>query len=286
MEDHLTIGKVSAITHISERRLRYYDQSGLCSPAYRDHATGYRYYTAQQLPRLMWISYMRALDMPVHIIAGFSQPQDLLTLKQSIDAQVSRNQETFVRAQYQYEQIYEFRQRFSIGLSHIRSRGQPRMVSLVHTEPFYVLRFPCDVDSAHMTDAARLRFFSQLDEYSQRYAFVTVGGCDIIYRGHPLLSDASVRPGPTTVDIQIKNPPSIPADFIHYTRGFLAATAVHVGPYETLSETYRLILEWARTSGHALGTDVLEDYQITSQMVSDPSLYVTQIYIPLAGQSL
>ena len=50
--DHLTIGKVSNITNISERRLRYYDQLGLCSPAYRDPNTGYRYYTSGQIPRL------------------------------------------------------------------------------------------------------------------------------------------------------------------------------------------------------------------------------------------
>ena len=69
--DHFTIGKASVITNISERRLRYYDQLGLCSPAYRDPNTGYRYYTADQIPQLMWISYMRSLDMPVQIIAEF-----------------------------------------------------------------------------------------------------------------------------------------------------------------------------------------------------------------------
>ncbi len=284
--DHLTIGKVSALTSISEKRLRYYDQQGLCSPAYRDPATGYRYYTAEQIPRLMWISYMRSLDLPVSIIAEFFSADDLLSLKKALDVQVAKNQEAFSTAQYRYEQISEFRQRFSIGLSHIRSRDQPRFVSLVHTEPFPVLCLDCDVDSGEMTDAYRLRMFNLLDEQTRKYKFVSVGGHDIIYRNSPLLGASPARPGKTTFDIQIKNPPSVPMEFVRYNKGFLAATAVHVGPYETLPDTYRLITTWAAENGHRLNTDALEDYQITSQMVNDPELYVTQIYVPLAGHSL
>ncbi len=101
--DHLTIGKVSNITNISERRLRYYDQLGLCSPAYRDPNTGYRYYTSGQIPRLKWISYMRSLDMPVQIIAEFFKAEDLRSLKKSIDAQITKHQEALAHARYQYE---------------------------------------------------------------------------------------------------------------------------------------------------------------------------------------
>lgn len=229
---------------------------------------------------------MRSLDMPVQIIAEFFKAEDLLSLKKSIDAQITKNQEALTHAQYQYEQIYEFRQRFGIGLAHIRSRNQPRMVSLVHTEPFYILSFDCDVDSTHMTDECRLHLFNQLDEQTQKYLFITVGGYDIVYHGHPLLTSTPHAPAKTTFDIQIKNPPTVKTDFIRYTTGFLSATAVHVGPYDTLSETYEEIIRWAKKNGHTLGTDALEDYQITNQMVSDPSLYVTQIYIPLEGERI
>ena len=284
--DHFTIGKASVITNISERRLRYYDQLGLCTPAYRDPNTGYRYYTADQIPQLMWISYMRSLDMPVQIIAEFFKADDLLSLKKSIDAQITKNQENFIRAQYQYEQIYEFRQRFSIGLSHIRSRNQPQMFSLIYTEPFHVLSFDCDLDSVHMTDAYRLRLFNRLDEQTQKYLFISVGGYDIVYHDHPLLTAAPHPHTRTTFDVQIKNPPTVSTSFVRYAAGFLSATAVHVGPYETLHQTYEKIIHWARENGHTLGSDALEDYQITSQMVSDPSLYVTQVYIPLAGETI
>jgi DNA-binding transcriptional MerR regulator len=46
------IGEFSHIAQVSGRLLRYYEEIGLLSPAYSDPQTGYRYYSAEQLPRL------------------------------------------------------------------------------------------------------------------------------------------------------------------------------------------------------------------------------------------
>lgn len=284
-KEHLTIGRVSTMTNISERRLRYYDELGLCSPKFRNDATGYRYYAPEQLPQLRWISYMRSLDMPVSIISGFFKADDLLSLKNALDGQVSKNQEAFYQAQFRYEQIMEFRQRFSIGLSHIRSRNLPQVVSLVKTEPYHILAFNCDADSRQMTDEIRLQLFNQLDQETKRYFFISVGGYSIVYRNHHLLAPEE-QPRNTTSEIQIKNPPTVPFEYIRYNEGCMAATAVHVGPYEKLPETYQKIMDWSREHHVTIGQDAVEDYQITGQMVENPEMYVTQLYIPLDGYTL
>ncbi|CAG5081518.1 Transcriptional regulator, MerR family [Thermobacillus xylanilyticus] len=46
------ISEFSKISRVSVKTLRYYDQLGLLKPARTDEATGYRYYTAEQLIRL------------------------------------------------------------------------------------------------------------------------------------------------------------------------------------------------------------------------------------------
>ena len=45
------IGEFSHIGRVSARLLRYYDKLGLLAPGFVDSQTGYRYYTADQLPR-------------------------------------------------------------------------------------------------------------------------------------------------------------------------------------------------------------------------------------------
>jgi DNA-binding transcriptional MerR regulator len=46
------IGDFSKIAQVSGRLLRYYDEIGLLGPEFTDPQTGYRYYSARQLPRL------------------------------------------------------------------------------------------------------------------------------------------------------------------------------------------------------------------------------------------
>jgi DNA-binding transcriptional MerR regulator len=63
------IGEFSLIAQVSGRLLRYYDEIGLLSPEYTDPQTGYRYYSAGQLPRLNRILVLKELGVGLDQIA-------------------------------------------------------------------------------------------------------------------------------------------------------------------------------------------------------------------------
>jgi DNA-binding transcriptional MerR regulator len=63
------IGEFSRIARVSCRLLRYYDELGLLEPVRIDHDTGYRYYSASQLPRLNRILVLRDLGLSLEQIA-------------------------------------------------------------------------------------------------------------------------------------------------------------------------------------------------------------------------
>lgn len=63
------IGEFSKIAQVSGRLLRYYEELGLLSPDYTDPQTGYRYYSAQQLPRLNRILVLKELGLSLEQIA-------------------------------------------------------------------------------------------------------------------------------------------------------------------------------------------------------------------------
>lgn len=63
------IGEFSLIAQVSGRLLRYYDEIGLLSPEYTDPQTGYRYYSARQLPRLNRILVLKELGVGLDQIA-------------------------------------------------------------------------------------------------------------------------------------------------------------------------------------------------------------------------
>jgi DNA-binding transcriptional MerR regulator len=82
------IGEFSRIARVSGRLLRYYDSIGLLSPGRVDPATGYRYYTADQLGALNRVLALKdlglSLDEVARLVKGEVSPEEIrgmLTLK-------------------------------------------------------------------------------------------------------------------------------------------------------------------------------------------------------------
>src|SRR5215510_3300417 len=74
-----TVGEFSTLAQVSKRLLRYYDEIGLLKPSHSDKFTGYRYYSAEQLPSLNRILALKELGL------SLDQIQRLLSGKVSTD---------------------------------------------------------------------------------------------------------------------------------------------------------------------------------------------------------
>jgi DNA-binding transcriptional MerR regulator len=71
------VGAFADLSGVSAKALRLYDRIGLFHPAWTDAATGYRYYSAAQLPELRRIVALRDTGMPLAEIARVRHPVDL-----------------------------------------------------------------------------------------------------------------------------------------------------------------------------------------------------------------
>lgn len=58
-----TVGEFSRLARVSKRLLRYYDQIGLLKPVRIDPVSGYRYYSAEQMPLLNRILALKDLGL-------------------------------------------------------------------------------------------------------------------------------------------------------------------------------------------------------------------------------
>lgn len=63
MEQHFKIGEIADMFDTSIRALRLYDKMGLFKPGYTDETTGYRYYTADQIPVLNTILVFKSIGI-------------------------------------------------------------------------------------------------------------------------------------------------------------------------------------------------------------------------------
>lgn len=59
------------------------------------------------------------------------------------------------------------------------------------------------------------------------------------------------------------------------------ATAMHVGPYDKLVETYTTVMEWMKANGYEPADWMWEQYLTDPQAENDPSKWMTKVYWPL-----
>ena len=77
---HMQIGEVAALTGLSLRTLRYYEEVGLVTPSARS-AGGFRLYTAVDVDRFELVKRMKPLDFSLEDMRG------LLAVVDALDAE-------------------------------------------------------------------------------------------------------------------------------------------------------------------------------------------------------
>jgi F-type H+-transporting ATPase subunit beta len=107
------IGLFARICRVSVVTLRYYDEIGLLKPEYVDRYTGYRYYTAEQIPRLSQIAAYKDLGLTLDEIADLLNEnlpvehlRDLLHARRNqVAAQIAEGQAQLARIDAQLHEL-------------------------------------------------------------------------------------------------------------------------------------------------------------------------------------
>ena len=114
------IGEFSKLTQVSIRMLRYYDETGLLKPLEVDKVTNYRLYSADQIPTLNKIIFLRDLGFNVSEIAvalaewNDKQISGLLENRRiEIQNAIKSEQEKLSKIEYPYRQCQR-KQRWNV----------------------------------------------------------------------------------------------------------------------------------------------------------------------------
>ena len=107
------IGEFSKIAQVSARMLRHYDDIGLFKPEHTDATTGYRFYSAQQLPQLNRIVALRMLDFSLdeirRLLHDDLSAEDIRALykanKAKLESQIERERQRLRLLEARIDQI-------------------------------------------------------------------------------------------------------------------------------------------------------------------------------------
>jgi effector-binding domain-containing protein len=266
------IGDFSKLGQVSVKTLRYYDELGLLKPVSVDHFTSYRYYSADQLPRLNRILALKDLGLSLEEIGALlnddlpaAQLRGMLRLKQ-VEARerVREEQERLARVEARLRQIEEEGKMPTYEVV-VKKIPVQRVASIRDTIPTYS-------QQGHL--------WGELFAYIGQNRIEPSGTCFTVYH------DAEYRE--RDVDAQVCQPiagsPSgnERVKISEMPAVETMASVVHHGTLATVHQAYSAIMAWTQQNGYRIcGPDREYNLEIGNPVRQDDPSYVTEIQIPV-----
>ncbi len=268
----IRIGDFSRLSRVSIKTLRYYDEMGLFKPIDVDRFTGYRYYSASQLPRLNRILALRDLGLSLEQIArvldeGVSPEQlrGMLRLKRAeLQQHITSEQERLARIEARLNTI-ESEDRmpdYDVVIKQI----EPQLVAGVR-----------DTLSSY-PEVGRL--FDEVYGYLIRH---DVKGPDLI--GAAIWHDEEFKTSDIDGEAVIYLKQSIQEGGrvkVYELPAATVASAIHKGAYNRLNQVTEAIGRWIEANGYRIVGPNREIYLYCPEPVrQDDKSYVTEIQFPI-----
>jgi DNA-binding transcriptional MerR regulator len=259
----LTIGEFSRLTHLSIRTLRRYHDAGLLEPARVDRFSGYRYYTAEQIPVAQVIHKLRELEVPLADVQRILRTPDPQERAGLVAEHLRRLEDRLERTRSAVTSLRRLLEPDPADLD----------VELRHVPPTPVAAVQATLDQGEL-----------LDWYPGAMALLEVavpqpaGPPGGLYdnelfthgRGEALVYLPVTDPPPTASGVRAMTLPAVEL-----------ALTTHHGDHDTIEVTYGRLGGWVVDHALSVAGPVREIYPVGPRDTPDPARWRTEIGWPV-----
>jgi DNA-binding transcriptional MerR regulator len=264
------IGEFSKLVQVPVPTLRYYDEVGLLKPVEVDRFTGYRYYSADQLPRLNRILALKGLGFSLEqiseVLAEGLSPEQMRGMFRLRHAQISQQlaevQSQLIEVEVRLQQIEQEETLSTYDV--ILKPVETLLVASVRAT------LPEHNNISPLYAEVYAAFGSDAGEAGQTLAI----WYDEDYKAHNVDGAAAFM-------LRSRIPESGRMQ-VHELPAATMATTIHHGSYNTLIKGYEAILKWIEPKGYQVVGPSREIYLYNTMPVNhDDDSYVTEIQFPV-----
>jgi DNA-binding transcriptional MerR regulator len=269
----LKVGEFSRLCQAPVKTLRYYDEIGLFTPAEIDRFTGYRYYTLEQLPHIHRIMALKEL--------GLSLDQIALLVHENLSLDEIRAM--LLRQQQEVQQrIDEELERLALVRFHLRqieneARLPDLQIVVKALQPFPALTLRRVFPAQRDIDQTGLAIMQAYTRGDLKTVAVPMGIAyveefrreDLDYEFVLPVEDAQVKAVSLGENgtLTLREVAGLPT----------AATYVHQGDYDGLTDATVALQRWSVASGYRLGREMRMIYFRGPMHRVPPAEYLTEL---------
>ncbi len=261
------IGEFSKICQVSVKTLHHYDRIGLFKPEKVDNFTGYRYYSEEQIEKVLLIKRLKrygfSLEEIRELLAGTNErtffskllkQKQLLELQMNETALVIREMSAHLKSLERTGDIMAYQKNYEISVKEIPERAVLACRKKMGVEEFG-------------------KYYSTLYERVPREKVTPNGITGAVYY------DEEFNPECSDIELIVGIREKEKADKI--MKKGLCAVTVHKGGYSSLSDAYGALITWISENGYECSGAPYDIYVKTgfdSLAVED---WETEVYFPV-----
>ena len=266
------IGDFSRLSFVTVKTLHYYDEIGLLKPIRVDRFSGYRYYSADQLPRLNYIVALKNLGLSLDEIATLVN--DNLTPSQMRDIFILKQAELHQRLSEEQKRLDQVEKL----LIQIEKEGTmpDYQITIKKVEPQLVASVRDVVPSYGDIGQLYGEIFKHL---GKKLVFKPAGPMMMICHDSEYKEKDCDIEAVVPISKNIKGSERVK---IYELPGMEeAVSTIHKGPYDTIGEAYNAIMTWTESNGYQITGNDRELYFTDPRKVKDLSENITEVQFPV-----
>jgi DNA-binding transcriptional MerR regulator/predicted transcriptional regulator YdeE len=274
----IRIGEFSKMAQVPVATLRYYDQVGLLKPVEVDRSTGYRFYSASQLPRLHRILALKGLGFSLEqisaVLAEGLSPEHMRGMLRLRHAQISQQladmQDQLVDVEARLQQIEreDSLSSYDVMLKPVEAQlvASVRAMLPSHAAVGALYGEVYDAIVPHVAEALGPHpgegGQTLVLWYDTEFKETGVDGAAAFLLRCPVPENGRMR--------------------VHELPAATVASTIHHGSYDTIGDAHAAVLRWVEANGYRI---TVPDREINlynrAPIRRDDPTYVTEIQYPV-----
>ncbi|MFP3391728.1 MerR family transcriptional regulator [Brevibacillus sp. SIMBA_040] len=271
----LSIGEFSKICEVSTKTLRYYEEIGLLNPVEINPESGYRYYSIEQLKKMLFINRLKSYHFSLEEIKAIldaEEDQAEEKLYSALTRKRNEIQENLQALEYTLKQMNSDLLQLGKGIP-VMTYLNDIEVQLVETKPMTLL-YTRKLMNRNDYEEGYGAYFSRLYKKVAKEKLTLLGTPMTIYHSAEYNPDGNDTEFAIPIQEAVKGTRDMP--------GGLCARSVWKGPYSDLTSIYARLREWIEKEGYEMVKSPYEVY------VTDPNQtsgafedMVTKVFFPI-----
>ena len=266
----IKIGDFARLGQVSIPTLRFYAEVGLLKPVSVDEASGYRFYSISQLPRLNRIMALKELGLTLQQIERLlngkptlDELRGMLALKQAETEQlVAAEQARLCRIEARLHQIEQ------------ESRMSEFDVAVKAVPPTLVATCKVTIPTNDQASAFLGRAFDDVFGQLMTQGAKPTGSCGAIWHQSAEVLENEVAETFVPIDRAFPETESVK---VYETPALHVAVVVHQGGYENLPLMHQALLQWMETNGY----EAVGSYREIYHSPPDAEIPVIEVQYPV-----